>query len=138
MSVDGVPGHRVARPCPLIRGVEVFVKLSGIVPVHTRGALSVDGARGAFRNLLGVFIKHSYVVSEVEFFGKHDLSPVREWELFRELIFDCLAGAHFLYDKKKQCRLVVVRKATEFHSEELAYEKSEKRGAWQSAEPAFA
>ena len=77
------------------------------------------------------------MVSEVEFFGKHDLSPVREWELFRELIFDSLAGAHFLYDKKKQC-LVVVRKATEFHFEELVCEKSEKRGAWQSAEPVFA
>ena len=80
----------------LVGGVEVFVKLPCIVPVHTGGALSVDYARLSLGHLFRVFVQHSYVVSEVEFLGKHNLSPVREWELFGELCFDCLGSTHFL------------------------------------------
>jgi len=43
----------------------------------------------------------------------------------------------FVELKKTQCP-VVVRKATEFHSEELVYENDGSEEAWQSVVPEFA
>ena len=74
----------------------MFVKLPCIVPVHTGGALSVDCAGSPFGHLFRIFVKHSYVVSNVEFLWKHNLSAVREWKLFGEPSLDCLRGTHFL------------------------------------------
>lgn len=74
----------------------MFIKLACVVPVHTGGALSVNCTGCTFGNLFGVFIQNCYVIPEVEFFWKHNLSPVREWKLLWKFILYCLRGAHFL------------------------------------------